>query len=122
MTKNTKQLTPKISITLKTIEQPKNLFQVAFELDTNDGDYIYSTSVLTVEEFIEAYPLLEAVNDGTLSGIGEYCSDRSSYIIPEELEDIAYDLFPRGEYGGHNLDITSLQYFDADGILFDVQL
>ena len=98
-----------------------NIYHITIEGDTNDGDYVNTTTYYTPEEFTQYLTLLLHIEEGRLDGTGEH-SDRNSIKLTSEEEDLLYDIAPSSEYGVHSLTITYIQYFDISGKHYDVDL
>jgi len=114
------ELETKFKIKLEKTSNPKNQFKIQTEVDENDGDYLLSESLLSVEKFEIILPVIKAINTGELNSFGD--SKRDDYVMPDECEDLFYDIAPSSEYGGHDLCICSLIYYDENGNSFDVIL
>jgi len=97
-----------------------NIFVIKTESDTNDGDYIESTSEYDIEDFERILPVLQAISSGEFNSYGD-CK-RDNYEVSEELEDELYDLLPRSEYGAHDLSITEIVFYDENSILYTINI
>lgn len=98
----------------------KNIFIVAMESDTNDGDYIESTSEYDIDDFEKILPILQDICSGKFTSYGD-CK-RDNYQVPEELEDDLYALLPSSEYGAHDLSIVKITFYDEDSNAYDITL
>lgn len=116
----TKQINNDITIGLTKLGKRTDEFEIHLEMDMNDGDYVRSCNSMSKEDFIALYPILVAIKNGEYTSTGE-CK-RDDYEVPDDLEDLWFNYIPSSEYGGHNLEITRLTYFDEDGVEYGVSL
>jgi len=115
------KLIEKYGIKAKAASKRKNIFEIKTEIDENDGDYLESTTILDISEFELLLPVLRAIESGEFTATGD-CSHRDDYTIPEECEDAFYDIDPSGEYGGHDLCIEYINFYDEDGVEYEIEV
>ena len=109
-----------LPITLSTTDS-LNTFIIHTSADSNDGDYIYSTTYYDINEFARAIPAIRLID--RIDGWGDYVSSRHPCPpIPEELEDYLRDLIPYSEHGCHSICVESIQFIDANGVIHNVAL
>lgn len=92
-------------------------FELVIKADTNDADYVTSTTKVTMDEIIEILPVIEAIKQFNLNhrrGSGEYnwpdseyrsktVEDTYPHIDPKLLE-IFGEYTPYGENGIHTIE------------------
>lgn len=100
----------------------KSVFIVNVESDENDGDYLYQTTEIDEKDFVSWLPAIKMLNQ--IDGWGDCISSRHPCPqIPEELEEMLYDLIPTDSEGScHSVKLQSIEYVDADGKYFDVTI
>jgi hypothetical protein len=109
----------KFNIKLKK-NSKKNIVSITLEIDENDGDYNEKTSELDIPTFEKLLPVLKAIKSRKFNSIGD--NKRDDYIVPEDLEDDWNDIEPSVEYGGHDLCILDLVFYNENGEAFDIKL
>ena len=91
------------------------VYELVIEADTNDADYITSTTEVTMDQIEKFKPIIEAIKNNKGShnwpaheGVRKTVEDEYPEL-DEELLDEFQDLVPNGEYGVHT--ISSIVYY-----------
>ena len=105
--------------TFREVEE-KGVFKICTEADSNDGDYVYNTLLCTSEEFTDYLEVMKLILLGKFTSYGD-CENN-----PIELDDKQYDLMcnllPNSEHVAKYLEISSIEYIDINGKLWEVSL
>jgi hypothetical protein len=91
----------------------RNVLRIEVEADTNDGDYTYTTTDISITDLPNYAEAINLLQDG-LAGWGEQ-DYRNDFHISADLREALNDLIPCGEYGAHDINVVRLEYIDEAG-------
>lgn len=99
-------------------------YKLVVEGDTNDGDYITEVTTFNEQELIKYLPVIHLIGDQIRCwGERRYDSYYTDAYTPTEIEeDLLSDLIPYGEYGVHSVNISSFEYTDEHGKIYDIKV